>query len=46
MLAIIMFAIIGYVIDPPNIYWFIFVMFCVIKLIELLLKFLKVCMEV
>ena len=45
MLAIIMFAIIGYVIDPPNIYWFMFVAYCVIKLIELLYKFLKTCME-
>lgn len=42
MLVLIMFAIIGYVIDPPNIYWFAFVAYCVIKLIY---KFLKACME-
>ena len=45
MLALIMFAIIGFAIDPPNIYWFMFVAYCVIKLIELLFKFLKACME-
>lgn len=45
MLFLIMFAIIGFSIDPPNIYWFAFVAYCVVKLIELLYKFLIACME-